>query len=240
LGFKNTTGWWYSIHATDVDMDGDIDFIAGNLGLNYRYRTDQSFEIFSNDFDLDGQQDIVLAYKESGIMYPSNSFDATMRQIPVIGQRYLTYDEFARATLDDIYGKGILEKSLSYKVNTFASVWIENRGKGKFVIHDLPNLAQISSINDIAEMDDMGKSYVVAGNLYNSEVETPRNDASVGLVMKYDKGSGVYAVPPSESGLMVKGEVRRIVPIKLVTGKIALMFGINNSSLKLIEIDGDH
>ena len=66
LGFQNTTGWWYSIHATDVDQDGDIDFIAGNLGLNYRYREDQSFEIFSKDFDLNGKQDIVLAYQENG------------------------------------------------------------------------------------------------------------------------------------------------------------------------------
>ena len=67
LGFQNTTGWWYSIHATDVDQDGDIDFIAGNLGLNFRYRADQSFEIFSNDFDLDGKKDIVLAHQENGV-----------------------------------------------------------------------------------------------------------------------------------------------------------------------------
>ena len=239
LGFQNTTGWWYSIHATDVDQDGDMDFIAGNLGLNYRYRADQSFEIFSNDFDLDGRQDIVLAYKENGVMYPVNGFDATVRQIPVIGQRYMSYDEFARATLEDIYGKTILDGSLSYTVNTFASVWIENKGDGKFVIHDLPNRAQFSSINDIADIDYTGKSYVVAGNLYNTEVETPRNDASVGLVLKYDKDSGMYAVPPSESGLMVKGEVRRILPIKLATGKNALLFGINDSGLKLIEMNED-
>ena len=58
-----------------------------------------------------------------------------------------------------------------------------------------------------------------------------------GLIVKYDKESGVYAVPPSESGLMVKGEVRSILPIKLATGKNALLFGVNNSELKLIEIE---
>ena len=158
LGFQNTIGWWYSIHATDVDQDGDMDFIAGNLGLNYRYRADQSFEIFSNDFDLNGSQDIVLAYKENGVRYPVNGFDATVRQIPVIGQRYLSYDAFARATLEDIYGKSILDGSLSYTVNTFASVWIENKGQGKFSIHDLPGQAQFSSINDIADLDFYGKS----------------------------------------------------------------------------------
>ncbi len=239
LGLQNTKGWWYSIHTADVDQDGDRDFIAGNLGLNYRYRADQSFEVFSNDFDLNGQQDIVLAYVENGTRYPANGFNATMRQIPVIGQRYLTYDEFAKATLEDIYGKTILDGSLSYKVNTFASVWIENTGQGKFIIHDLPGWAQLSSINDIAGIDFMGKSYAVAGNLYNSEVETPRSDASIGLVLKYVKGSGMQAVPPSESGLMVKGEVRCIVPVKLASGKSALLFAINNNGLKLIEMEGD-
>jgi enediyne biosynthesis protein E4 len=237
LGFHNTTGWWNSIHGTDVDQDGDIDFIAGNLGLNYKYRSDQSFEIFSNDFDLNGRNDIVLAFQENGVRYPANGFDATVGQIPVIGQRYLTFDAFAKATLEDIYGKKILDASLSYKVNTFGSVWIENKGKGKFLIHDLSNRAQLSSINDIADISFMGKSFVIGGNLYNSEVQTPRNDASVGLVMKYDKDSGMYAVPPSESGLMVKGQVSHILQIKLATGKNALVFGINGEALKLIEIE---
>ncbi len=239
LGFQNTVGWWYSIHATDVDQDGDIDFIAGNLGQNYKYREDQSFEVFSNDFDLDGRQDIVLAYMENGVRYPANGFDATVGQIPVIGQRYMTYDEFGKATLEEVYGKSILDQSLSYKVNMFASVWIENEGKGKFAIHNLPNRAQFSSISDIADINYRGKSYVIGGNLYNSEVETPRNDASVGLILNYNKESGIVAVPPSESGLMIKGEVRHIIPIKLVTGKIALLVGINDSSLKLFEIGAE-
>jgi hypothetical protein len=116
-------------------------------------------------------------------------------------------------------------------------VWIENTGQGKFTIHELPGRAQFSSVNDIAPVEYNGNAFVVAGNLYGSEVETPRNDASVGLVIKYDKGSGMQAVPPSESGLIVKGEVRGIVPIKLASGKSALLFGINRDSLKLIEME---
>jgi hypothetical protein len=237
MGFQNTTGWWYSIHATDVDEDGDLDFIAGNLGMNYRYRSDQSFQIFSNDFDLDGHQDIVLGYTEKGVRYPVNGFDACVRQIPIIAQRYKSYDEFAKATLEDIYGKKILESSLSYTINTFASVWIENKGAGKFVIHDLPGMAQLSCINDITDIDFSGKSYVVAGNLYYTEVETPRNDASVGLILEYDKKEGMKAVPPPESGLLVKGEVSRILPVRLANGKKALLFGINGGALKLIETE---
>lgn len=238
MGFSNSTGWWYSLKAADTDNDGDMDLIAGNLGRNYRYRDDQSFQIFSYDFDVNGKQDIVLSYVQNNIRYPVNSFDESSRQIPVIGQRYKTYDEFGKASLDDIYGASVLQASYSCKINTFSSVWIENQGKGKFVSHNLPNLAQLSSINAIAQINTKGVTeFILGGNLFDTEVETPRNDASIGFVLRYDKAKGMEAIPPSQSGLMIRGEIRKIIPIKLATGKNAILVATNNDTLKLLETD---
>jgi hypothetical protein len=227
-GFKETVGWWYSIASMDIDKDGDNDYVAGNLGLNYKYKTSETepFEIYANDFDVNGQKDIVLGYSENGVNYPVAGFDASSRQIPFIRLRYKGYEEFAKATLQDIYGEQMLKASLHYKVNTFANHWIENKGNGVFKMHKLPNWAQLSSINGIAD-----------GNLYGSEVETPRNDASIGLVLKSDAKGEIQVIPPSESGLAVKGEVKTIRKIKLASGKDGFLFAINNDSLKLIELD---
>ena len=96
--------------------------------------------------------DIVLGYWENGENYPVNGLDATVRQIPVIRLRYKGYEDFARATLQDIYGEKMLKASLHYKADTFANSWIENKGNGIFKMHKLPNRAQFSSINDIAEI----------------------------------------------------------------------------------------
>ncbi len=54
-------------------------------------------------------------------------------------------------------------------------------------MHELPNRTQISSINDMVEMkyDDNDSAIIIAGNLYGTEVETPRNDASIGLVLQF-------------------------------------------------------
>ena len=52
------------------------------------------------------------------------------------------------------------------------------------------------------------KDIIVSGNMYNSEVETPRNDASVGLLMNYTKENGFQAIPSKESGLFVTGDVK--------------------------------
>ena len=132
----------------------------------------------------------------------------------------------------------MLKASLHYKVNTFAHHWIENKGNGVFKMHILPNRAQLSSINAMAEIDEKNSTAViVAGNLYGSEVDTPRNDASIGLVLKSDANGEMLIVPPSESGLAVKGEVKAIGKIKLASGKDGFLFAINNDSLKLIELD---
>ena len=239
LGFKETVGWWYSINIIDIDKDGDNDYLAGNLGLNYKYKTSEKepFEIYSNDFDLNGISDIVLGYGENGKNYPVTGFDAAVRQLPVLKLRYKGYEEFAGATLQEIYGEQMLKSSLHYKANTFASYWIENKGKGEFPMHKLPNWAQFSSINDMIEIKykDNSTAFVVAGNLLVSEVETPRNDASIGLVLLSDAKGEIKVVPPAESTLRFKGEVKAIRKIKLASGSDALLFAINNDSLKLIE-----
>lgn len=239
LGFKETVGWWYSINSIDIDKDGDNDYLAGNLGLNYKYKTSEKdpFEIYSNDFDVNGKLDIVLGYGENGKNYPVNGFDATVRQVPVMKLRYKGYEEFASATLQEIYGEQMLKASLHYKANTFANYWIENKGKGEFTMHKLPNWAQFSSINDMVEIKykDNSTAFIVAGNLYGSEVETPRNDASIGLVLLSDAKGEIKVVPPAESTLIIKGEVKVIRKIKLASGKDAFLFAINNDSLKLIE-----
>jgi hypothetical protein len=183
----------------------------------------------------------VLGYGENGENYPVNSFDATSRQIPVIRLRYIGYEEFARATLEEIYGEQMLKASLHYRVNTFANYWIENKGKGEFTMHKLPNRAQFSSINDMVEIKykSNGTAFIVAGNLYGSEVETPRNDASIGLVLQSNSKGEIRVVPPAESTLLIKGEVKVIRKIKLASGKEAFLFAINNDSLKLIEYDSN-
>ncbi len=243
LGFKETVGWWNSITKADLNNDGKEDYLVGNLGLNYKYKTSKNepFSIYADDFDVDGKLDIVLGYVQNGKNLPVRGLDASSNQLPVLKQRYTSYDQFAKATLEDIYGEKMLKASLHYSANTFASCWIENKGNGKFEMHQLPNWAQLSSINDMAEIKyNNCPAYIVAGNLYGSEVETPRNDASIGLVLKSDSLGALKAVPPSESTLFIKGEVKAIRKIKMASGNDAFLFAINNDSLKLLECKSKH
>ncbi|MBL4879732.1 MAG: VCBS repeat-containing protein, partial [Oleispira sp.] len=182
MGLTNDmTAWWWSIGQGDFDNDGDIDFIIGNNGLNYKYKAteDETFDIFVNDFDNNNSKDIVLSYYNGGKQYPLRGRECSSQQIPGIKQKFQDYESFSEATLTDVYTEKSLESALHYQVRSFASIYLENKD-GKFITHQLPIEAQLSSINEIL-IDDYDKDgfldLLIAGNLYASEAETPRNDA---------------------------------------------------------------
>lgn len=234
-GLQNHTGWWYSVQNLDVDHDGDEDLIVGNLGLNYKYKAskEKPFEIFYNDFDENGKEDIVLGVHKEGKLLPLRGRECSSQQVPGIKHKYKTYREFAAADLPDIYGKQMLNNSLHLQANTFAHYWLENTGQNGFVWHLLPARSQLAPINDIIVYDWNGDTYpdlLVSGGLYDAEVETPRADFSVGLLLYNNMGKGFEAISPSNSGLYIKGDAKntQLITIQRKTG---IIYAINEGSL---------
>ena len=122
-----------------------------------------------------------------------------------------------RATLTDVYGADNLKSALNYKARNFATCYFENNG-GTFKVHPLPNPAQISSVNSIVTEDideDGNLDLVIAGNMYGSDLETTRNDASIGLYLKGDGRGNFEPVSAMNSGLFIDGDVRGINLIHL-------------------------
>ncbi|MFI1771195.1 VCBS repeat-containing protein [Thalassobellus citreus] len=215
---KDTTGWWWSISEGDFDGDSDMDYVLGNNGLNYKYKAnpEETFDIYVNDFDKNNKDDIVLSYHEEGKQYPVRGRGCSSQQIPGIKEKFENYESFAEATLVDVYTEEALKKSLHYQIKSFASIYLENKD-GKFVIHNLPVEAQTSCINKIL-VDDYNKDgnldILIAGNLYMSEVETPRNDAGYGLYLEGNGNGNFKPITPSKSGFFTPGDVKDMGVIK--------------------------
>ncbi len=236
---KNTTGWWWSIAQGDFDKDGDIDYILGNNGLNYKYKAseDETFDIYVKDFDKNQKEDIVLSYYNKGKQYPVRGKQCSTEQIPGIKNKFKNYDEFSKATLIDVYGKKNLEKALHYQVKSFASIYLENKG-GSFKRHKLPVKAQFSSIQQILVEDfdkDGNIDALIAGNLYNSEVETPRNDGSKGLFLKGNGKGEFLSVPVKESGFYTNGDVKDLKKITIGNDNY-IISAKNNDYLQFIKV----
>ena len=239
-GLENMEGWWYSLQATDIDQDGDTDYVAGNLGLNYKYRAsiEEPFEVYSNDFDGNNHLDIVLSYHKDGVQLPVRGRECSSEQIPALAQRFKTFKAFANADLPKLYGAQMLENSLRLEAKTFASCWLENKGTEGFEKHYLPSKAQLSSINTIQIIhynDDDFPDLLLFGNLYGAEVETPRNDAGVGLILVGGEDQKFKAIPAQESGILIPRDVKAVASIKLYTErKNAFLIASNNDKLQLL------
>jgi hypothetical protein len=238
LAIGSQVGWWYSIEKSDIDEDGDDDYFVGNLGLNYKYKASdlEPFEVHYDDFDQSGKKDIVLSYYNFGERYPLRGRSCSSEQVPVLKEKFPSYNIFASADLETVYGGDNLANALHYSANTFANVFIENRGKGDFKITRLPNEAQVSSINDflIDDFDQDGKKDILlAGNLYPAEIETTRNDASIGLLLKGDGNGNWQPLKAKQSGVSLPFDIKKIRKVKTANGDLYL-FGVNDGRLQVL------
>ncbi|MBT8266364.1 MAG: VCBS repeat-containing protein [Bacteroidia bacterium] len=233
-GLENSRGLWFGLDAEDVDADGDLDFIAGNLGLNTKFiaNAKKEFHVFCDDFDNSGTFDVVLSNTYNGNLVPVRGRECSSQQMPFIKDRFETFQSFAEADLEDIIGTNNMESALHYQIDLLSSIYIENLGDGSFKMHDLPNEAQLSPIlnTQLLDVDKDGiKDLITMGNLYGVEVETVRFDASIGAILK--GGKLEETISAIRSGLYLDNDVRGSV----VIGKY-LIVANNNSAPDIFEI----
>ncbi|HNA95189.1 MAG TPA: VCBS repeat-containing protein, partial [Saprospiraceae bacterium] len=244
MGFDGSNGWWFSIEPGDFNNDGKTDFVLGNLGTNYKYKAtkEKPFDIYGNDFDENGKYDIVLGYLLDGKeTVPVRGRQCSSQQIPQIEQKFKTYTDFANANLDEVYGKDNLDKSIHYRVTSFKSGILMNKGSGKFEIRYLPNEVQMAPIMGIQILDinnDKIQDIIVGGNLFVSEVETGRADAGKGRILIGDGKGGFKPVSVLQSGLYIPNDVRDIKLVNTSSPDVLLLLvGNNNYYMDVIKIN---
>lgn len=234
-------GWWFSVHQTDANGDGLPDFVLGNAGHNIKFSAspEKPFRVYATDFDQNGTPDIVLSKKYHGKYVPVRGRECSSQQMPFIAQKFPSYSEFANASLEEVYGES-LRDSYEREIDSFASVLLLNGGDGSFTPVALPVEAQMIPVLDVVAGDIDGdglEDLVLAGNIYETEVETPRLDALSGTVL-LSKGDGTYrALPHSKSGLYLKGNIKALLGYR-EGGQQWLLAGVNDGRPLVFRLHG--
>ena len=212
LDKETGVGWWYSITEGDIDNDGDMDYVLGNLGLNNKFgaKKEKPFHVFCSDFDNSGSLDIVLSKQSNdGKLLPVRGRECSSEQMPFIASKFPTFTSFAHADLTGILGQDKLDQAIHYEANNFASIVLINEGKGSFKSKKLPMLAQYGPLKSahITDLNKDGKPDIIGcGSIFNAEPETVRYDASKGFVL-LGKGDGSFT-EKFDSGLLIKGNAK--------------------------------
>ncbi len=234
----NSQGWWNKIVAADVNKDGKTDLIAGNMGLNSRYRgnKDKPITMVVSDFDNNGSTDCMISLFVRDKSYPIGLRDNVLEQMPYLRKKFLRYHSYADATVQDIFTPQQLEKATHFSATNLVSTVYLNAGNETFKELFLPIEAQYFPINAIEVHDfnqDGISDLLIAGNDFSSEVETGRNDAGIGLYL-IGLGDGNFkTLPTTESGLFISGDVKSMVPIKSGNQSV-FVIGKNRDYLQVI------
>jgi hypothetical protein len=244
-GLQNQKGWWTSVVSGDFDNDGDIDYVAGNLGLNSFYKANAKYPVrlYAKDFDKNGSYDAVPTLYLPATLedtsrkeFAAHTRDDMVKQIVGFRAKYPGYKAYANATIDQMFTKEELQDVLKMEANNFSHCFIKNLGNGKFEMTPMPYQTQFSCLNGMVADDFDGDGNIdlaVTGNDYGTEVTVGRYDACNGLLLM-GRGDGGFSVATMEqSGIFVPGNGKSMINLKGSDGKYLLAASQNRGPLKI-------
>ncbi|MDX2045419.1 MAG: VCBS repeat-containing protein [Chitinophagaceae bacterium] len=251
-GIQSQTGWWNSLAPGDFDNDGDIDYIAGNLGKNSYYRALDKYpvHITAKDFDNNGSYDAVPS-----LFLPASADQRAVKEFPahlrddmikeMIGTRvkFPNYKSYALSALPDLLTEEQRKGAVRLSASFFQSAFVRNDGNGKFSLQPLPVQAQLSVINGMTAEDfdgDGNLDVVINGNDYGTEVPVGRYDALNGLFLKGDGKGNFKPLTIAESGIYIPGNGKALVMLQGTRKSCLLAASQNRGPLKILQLKKEY
>lgn len=240
-GLSDTQGWWRSVALADLDGDGSLDLIAGNHGMNSRFRArpERPVQMWAGDFGSDeGVEQIIATYQNGEGPFPTALRQNLIQELPSMKERYPTFSDYAGETVMEMFGQEQLEQAHRYRAEQMASIVGWNDGSGRFRVDSLPFRAQLSPMYGVLARDvgkEQGAEILMGGNLTAVKPQAGAYDASYGAVLRQDSSRQYEEIDSRRSGFTVSGEVRSVRSLKH-DGEVLILVARNNDSVKLFRV----
>lgn len=235
-------GWWNTIETSDLDQDGDLDFIFGNQGSNIPYKPSLTnpMKLWINDFDNNGAIEQITTTNYDNGDYPIHMRKELTTQMASLKKENLMASDYAKKTVNQLFPNEVIENTIVKSVNIAETIVAVNEGEGKYSIIKLPNRVQFSCVNSITSIDinkDGNMDIVMAGNNFEFKPQFSRLDANFGSVLLGDGNLGFEWQDYSKSGFYIRDEVKHLITFKDKDGKEYLLAAINENSPKVFKFN---
>jgi len=236
LHLENTSGFWTTITAADINNDGYKDLLVGNWGENSKLHASEAFplKLYVGDIDGNGSIDQLLAVEVEKKYYPFLGKEEFEKQLPgLIKKKYLDYSSMANVTIDEIFGTKLASMKL-LSVNILSSIIITNN-KGTLTVDKLPPCLQWSPVFSFCtgDFNGDGKTDIISGgNFYGVNPYEGRYDAAAMKVLL--NAGDHFDNANKQSGISISGEVRDIKSLETLHDKQVFLLARNNDSMRII------
>lgn len=213
-------GCWRAVYSCDLDGDGDQDLILGNIGENFYLHPDRNrpVKLWINDFDKNGSVDKLFSRTIGGRDVPVFLKREITDQLASLKKQNLRYSEFAKRSIQELFPANLIKSSTVKTINYCSSIIAFNEGEGHYAVQRLPDAVQWSSVNAVACTDlnnDGLPDIVMGGNEEDLLPQFGRLDGNQGIVLMNDGHQQFTLIPPVETGLHFRGEMRDIKRIRI-------------------------
>jgi hypothetical protein len=239
-GLAKTDGWWNHIHEFDADLDGDLDFIVGNLGLNSKFKPSDELplRLYVNDFDQNGSTEPIFTFTTNGIEKPYALRQDIIKQINTLKKEFVYYKDYADKPVSEIFERRLLDQSVKFLFYEPQTSLLINNGSAGFEVRHLPLQAQTSPVFATAVLDidgDKDQDIIMGGNLFAVRPEVGRYDAMHGLILLNDGQGNFSPLSSLQSGLSIDGEVRHIALLRNKANN-TITFVRNNDTIVFYQV----
>ena len=235
-------GFWNTLAIADIDHDGLMDIVAGNLGDNTQIKIspDEPAELYYADFDHNGSIDPFFNFYVQGVSYPFVSRDELNEQIYPMRKKFTSYFDYAGATMQKIFSPEELAAARKLTASQSNTICLLHRAD-TFERVTLPIEAQFTSVSNIVVLDynhDGNKDLLLLGNHSDNRLKLGSLDAGYGTLLEGDGNGKFKYIDQVHSGLSVKGDVKSAVDISTATGNY-LLIGASDSTLQTYRFNDD-
>ena len=231
----HSSGWWNVAEVKDVDQDGKLDIICGNIGRNHNFDTYENdmLQLHTNDFDQDGKTESLIVYEHNGKAHSLFGRDELANQMVVIKKQFTDYKSFANTPFSQLFPSAVSKKSLVKKVEKFDHIILFNEGNQMFRMESLPMEAQLNSVRSITftdvDADGTEDMILTGGEMHMAPILAMIVNPCATVISPIDQQ--VKIIPCEQHGLQLNTQINKVLAIPNNKQTNQLLF-LNHDEIK--------